>query len=500
MSVLARDGGFAREECAAAERISMICALSDDHPATAKALEDTLEILQKLDHPRRKDEHDTEIRCLAALGWFLYKTGRSFESISRYETALAISKASIHRDKAVECNVLVSLGQVFNSLGHFSRAIAIHTQALEISRENDDISLQACCHGSLGLAHGCIGEYQSAIANHERCLVLAVRMGDSKLEGISHCNLGSLFNMTGDYDKAIRSIEMGICMAKRVDDVPCQSRGYMSLGECFMHLQRYEEAIQTFELALPICLDINDDIGQAASHMQMGACYIFMAQAKQGTAGLDAVVKASDIFSRVLEIAENNPHHVVRNIRVQVYLEKAKLLYMQGNQDEALGWLERHLEMVVNMGRTLCMGCGLVRDLQEEMLSCSHCKAVRYCNKAHQRMSWIADGHKFICPLLRKWRRMMKGKEARESVRQDLVDFLASEHPPQSLRLSASPQDTYTNLAKSTNIVCQIASDGSSAGGCEISSSVPFCSTCDDEAITLKSNDTACQIASAGFS
>ena len=232
------------------------------------------------------------------------------------------------------------------------------TQALEISRENDDISLQACCHGSLGLAHGCIGEYQSAIANHERCLVLAVRMGDSKLEGISHCNLGSLFNMTGDYDKAIRSIEMGICMAKRVDDAPCQSRGYMSLGECFMHLQRYEEAIQTFELALPICLDINDDIGQAASHMQMGACYIFMAQAKQGTAGLDAVVKASDIFSRVLEIAENNPHHVVRNIRVQVYLEKAKLLYMQGNQDEALGWLERHLEMVVNMGRTLCMGCG----------------------------------------------------------------------------------------------------------------------------------------------
>ena len=146
---------------------------------------------------------------------------------------------------------------------------------------------------------------------------------------------------------------------------------------------------------------------------------------------------------------------------------------MQGNQDEALGWLERHLEMLVNMGRTLCMGCGLVRDLQEEMLSCSHCKAVRYCNKDHQRMSWIGDGHKFICPLLRKWRRMMKGKEARDSVQQDLVDFLTSAHPPQSLRLSA--------------------------GGCVFPSAVPFCGTCDEE-ITLKSNDIACQIASDGFS
>ena len=82
-------------------------------------------------------------------------------------------------------------------------------------------------------------------------------------------------------------------------------------------------------------------------------------------------------------------------------------------------------------------------------------------------MSWIGDGHKFICPLLRKWRRMAKGKEARESVRQDLMDFLTSAHPPQSLRLSA--------------------------GG--FAAAVPFFGTC-DEAITLKSNDMTCHIAS----
>ena len=67
----------------------------------------------------------------------------------------------------------------------------------------------------------------------------------------------------------------------------------------------------------------------------------------------------------------------------------------------------------------------------------------------------------------------MKGKEARDSVQQDLVDFLTSAHPPQSLRLSA--------------------------GGCVFPSAVPFCGTCDEE-ITLKSNDIACQIASDGFS
>ena len=467
MRDLARDGGLAREEFAAAERVGVIFALIENHQAAAKALEDTLEILQKLELPRKRDEHDAEIRCLAALGTILFKTGKSFESIFRYETALATSKASIHRNKSVECNVLACLGQVFNSLGQFSRAICMHTEALEMACENDDVSSQACAHGSLGLAFGCIGKYQKAITHHERCLVLAVRMGDSKLEGISHCNLGGLFNIIGDHDKAIRTIEMGISKAKQVDDIPCQGRGYMSLGECFMHLQQYEQAIQTFELALPICVETNDDIGQAASKMQMGACYVFMAQDKQGTARLDAVARASEIYSSVLELADSNPHHVVRNIRAQVYLEKAKLVYMQDNMDEALGWLERHLDLVVNMGRTMCMGCGLVRCTREEMLSCSHCKAVRYCNIDHQRMSWIGDGHKFICPLLRKWRRMAKGKEARESVRQDLMDFLTSAHPPQSLRLSA--------------------------GG--FAAAVPFFGTC-DEAITLKSNDMTCHIAS----
>ena len=447
--------------------IGVIFALIENHQAAAKALEDTLEILQKLELPRKRDEHDAEIRGLAALGTILYKAGKSFESISRFEAALAISKVSIHRNQSFECNVLACLGQVFNSLGQFSRAICMHTQALEMARDNGDVSLQACALGSLGLAFGCMGKYQDAITNHERCLVLAVRMGDSKLEGISQCNLGGLFTIIGDHDKAIRTIEMGISKAKQVDDIPCQGRGYMSLGECFMHLQQYEQAIQTFELALPICVETNDDIGQAASKMQMGACYVFMAQDKQGTARLDAVARASEIYSSVLELADSNPHHVVRNIRAQVYLEKAKLVYMQDNMDEALGWLERHLDLVVNMGRTMCMGCGLVRCTREEMLSCSHCKAVRYCNIDHQRMSWIGDGHKFICPLLRKWRRMAKGKEARESVRQDLMDFLTSAHPPQSLRLSA--------------------------GG--FAAAVPFFGTC-DEAITLKSNDMTCHIAS----
>ena len=44
MRDLARDGGLAREEFAAAERVGVIFALIENHQAAAKALEDTLKL------------------------------------------------------------------------------------------------------------------------------------------------------------------------------------------------------------------------------------------------------------------------------------------------------------------------------------------------------------------------------------------------------------------------------------------------------------------------
>ena len=41
--------------------VGVIFALIENHQAAAKALEDTLEILQKLELPRKRDEHDAEI-------------------------------------------------------------------------------------------------------------------------------------------------------------------------------------------------------------------------------------------------------------------------------------------------------------------------------------------------------------------------------------------------------------------------------------------------------
>ena len=58
----------------------------------------------------------------------------------------------------------------------------------------------------------------------------------------------------------------------------------------------------------------------------------------------------------------------------------------------------------------------------------------RYCNAHHQRMAWKGEvenfcygiSHKGICPLLKQWRKVAKGKATEESagLRQEMVEYL----------------------------------------------------------------------------
>ena len=58
----------------------------------------------------------------------------------------------------------------------------------------------------------------------------------------------------------------------------------------------------------------------------------------------------------------------------------------------------------------------------------------RYCNAHHQRMAWKGENeifsygvpHKGICPLLKQWRQVAKGKVTAESagLREAMVEYL----------------------------------------------------------------------------
>ncbi len=87
----------------------------------------------------------------------------------------------------------------------------------------------------------------------------------------------------------------------------------------------------------------------------------------------------------------------------------------------------------VQRGRDSCAGCGQTRGEDTPMLTCSCCRAARFCSVDHQKTAskkaalggCLTTGqHKDICEVLSKWRKVVKDGVAADSCTADLVAFL----------------------------------------------------------------------------
>ena len=90
------------------------------------------------------------------------------------------------------------------------------------------------------------------------------------------------------------------------------------------------------------------------------------------------------------------------------------------------------------------------------MLACGACATVRFCNEAHQKMAYKSESslylmcpkaalHKDMCPLLKKWREVSKGRASAEECMPDLRVYLQSSSfaVPPAPKPRGSPTNSY---------------------------------------------------------
>ena len=89
-------------------------------------------------------------------------------------------------------------------------------------------------------------------------------------------------------------------------------------------------------------------------------------------------------------------------------LHLAHLAFTAGEEDTALARLKEHLSWCVQDGRDTCAGCGQVRGVETQMLTCGGCRVARFCSADHQKMAsrkGASHGrHKDLCGVLCTWR------------------------------------------------------------------------------------------------
>ncbi|MGK7893789.1 MAG: tetratricopeptide repeat protein [Xenococcus sp. (in: cyanobacteria)] len=151
----------------------------------------------------------------------LTSLGNAYDFLGLYPKAVELHLQSLElacaigdqKEKATSYN---NLGNVFNSLGKYKKAIQYQQKALTIAREIKDLHCEGSCLGNLGLSFDFLGNCKKAIDHHQQSLVIFRKLGDHHQEVKCLCNLGLCYNNLGQYQSAINYKHKALDLAKKI--------------------------------------------------------------------------------------------------------------------------------------------------------------------------------------------------------------------------------------------------------------------------------------------
>jgi tetratricopeptide (TPR) repeat protein len=219
----------------------------------------------------------------------LISLGNAYDSLGQYERAIAFFQQSLDIFKDIgdiqgESNSLIGLGNAYGSLGQYERAIAFYQQSLDIKKDIGDIQGESNSLIGLGNAYYSLGQYERAIAFFQQSLDIFKDIGDIRGESNSLIGLGNAYRSLGQYERAIAFYQQSLDIFKEIGDIQGESISLNGLGNGYCLLGQYERAIAFYQQSLDIKKEIGDIRGESSSLGNLGNAYYFLGQYQRAIA------------------------------------------------------------------------------------------------------------------------------------------------------------------------------------------------------------------------
>jgi len=341
----------------------------------------------------------------------------------------------------VQQDMCLIIGQSCLSLRLYDKAITRIEEGRAIAKKLGDLVSQeaACCN--LGLCYTPQGQYDKAIVVHQQARAILKKLGDRAGEGSTCLNLGVNYEFLGQYNTAAKFLEEAWLIVREVGSQADQEQTLASLGRCKTALGEYAQAIICHTKQWALAQELDHARAQVCSALNMGVALRVQERIEHRHA-VDAsnmpsahgclgayMCNASRCFETALRLAQTSGFIIEQE---EILLHLSFLRFNTSKDEVALHLLKQSLQIQVDNGRHWCRGCGQQRGEDVPMLTCSGCGVARFCNEDHQRMASkkgsgslrTAVRHKHICPLLKQWRHVVRGKAVAESCAADQLAFL----------------------------------------------------------------------------
>ncbi|QEI43364.1 Response regulator aspartate phosphatase H [Dolichospermum sp. UHCC 0315A] len=328
----------------------------------------------------------------------LISLGNAYDSLGQYQRAIAFYQQSLDIAKEIgyiqgESNSLNNLGNAHYSLGQYQRAIAFHQQSLDIAKEIGDIRGESNSLGNLGNAYDSLGQYERAIAFHQQSLDIAKEIGDIRGESNSLNNLGNAYDSLGQYERAIAFYQQSLDIKKEIGDIRGESNSLNNLGNAYDSLGQYERAIAFYQQSLDIKKEIGDIQGESYSLNNLGNAYDSLGQYQRAIAFYQ---QSLDIKKEIGDIqGESNSLNNLGNAYKSLGQYERAIAFYQQSLDIAkkIGDIRGEANAWFNLGLSLEKvdreqdALGAYRNARELYQTMGLDTDVQDCNNAIERLS-----------------------------------------------------------------------------------------------------------------
>ena len=269
------------------------------------------------------------------LGNAYQRLGNFQKAVEYHEKDLKITKEV--GDRAGVGTAYGNLGNAYQRLSNSQKAVEYHEKHLKITKEVGDRAGEGTAYGNLGNAYQRLGNFQKAVEYHEKRLKIAKEVGDRAGEGTAYGNLGNAYQSLGNFQKAVEYHEKHLKITKEVGDRAGEGITYGNLGNAYQCLGNFQKAVEYHEKHLKIAKEVGERAGEGTAYGNLGNAY----------QSLGNFQKAVEYNEKHLKIAKEVGDRAGEGM---AYCNLGNAYQRLGNFQKAVEYHEKHLKIEKEVG------------------------------------------------------------------------------------------------------------------------------------------------------
>lgn len=221
----------------------------------------------------------------------LHLSERALELYRQEEVQAAFPEISRQR----EAIILGNIGNAYNALGDYERAIDFQKQSIDLKRRIDNRQSEAFSLDNLGNTYSRLRDYENAVNAYQQALAIWQETENHSGEANSLERLGSVYRAQYQYERAIELYEQLLAIKRETNDLVGEVDTLINIGLSYKGLGQYEQAIDTYQQALIVARESNNQQQEVDILGSLGSVYRSYGDIQQAT----------KFFMQALELSQN---------------------------------------------------------------------------------------------------------------------------------------------------------------------------------------------------